>query len=163
KNKKTKARPDFVLGKKKYQAELIPPKLVIERYYAAEQAAIEKLNAELAALEQQMEEMAEEHCGEEGLLAEAVNDKGKMSKASVTARLKEIKGDADAADEIKVIKDYLALVEQETARASDLSGSQEKLIEKVVAKYAKLPEDEIKTLVVDDKWMITLVTAVQSQ
>ena len=31
KNKKTKAKPDFVLGKKKYQAELIPPALVIAR------------------------------------------------------------------------------------------------------------------------------------
>ena len=40
--------------------------------------------------------MAEEHGGEEGLLAEAKNDKGKLTKGSVTARLKEIKGDADA-------------------------------------------------------------------
>ena len=31
KNKKTKARPDFVLGKKKYQTELIPPALIIRR------------------------------------------------------------------------------------------------------------------------------------
>src|SRR5207248_4491542 len=28
-NKKTRAKPDFVLGKKKYQAELIPPALII--------------------------------------------------------------------------------------------------------------------------------------
>ena len=42
-----------------------------------------------------MEEMDEEHGGEEGLLAEAKNDKGKLTKASVKARLKEIKGDAE--------------------------------------------------------------------
>lgn len=91
KNKKTKARPDFTLGKKKYQAELIPPALIIRRWYADEQAAIEKLEADVAALQQQMEEMAEEHGGEEGLLADAVNDKGKLTKASVIARLKQLK------------------------------------------------------------------------
>ena len=65
----------------KYKAELIPPALVIARYFAAEQAAIEKLEAEVAAIEQQMEEMAEEHGGEEGLLADAKNDKDKLTKA----------------------------------------------------------------------------------
>ena len=61
KNKKTKTRPDFVLGKKNYQAELIPPALIVRRWFAAEQAAIEKLEAELATVQQQVEEMAEEN------------------------------------------------------------------------------------------------------
>ncbi|HEY1475933.1 MAG TPA: type I restriction-modification system subunit M, partial [Pseudolabrys sp.] len=43
KNKKTKAKPDFTLGKKKYQAELIPPAFIIRRWLADEQAAIDKL------------------------------------------------------------------------------------------------------------------------
>ncbi len=41
-----------------------------------------------------MEEMVEEHSGEEGLLEEAKNDKDKLTKTSVAARLKEITGDA---------------------------------------------------------------------
>jgi len=41
KNKKAKAKPDFALGKKKYQAELIPPALIIRRWFADEQAAID--------------------------------------------------------------------------------------------------------------------------
>jgi type I restriction enzyme M protein len=163
KNKKTKARPDFTLGKKKYQAELIPPALIIRRWYADEQAALGKLETDVAALQQQMEEMAEEHGGEEGLLADAANDKGKLTKASVTARLKEIKGDADAADEIKALKDYLALVEQEAATAATLAAAQDALTEKVAARYPKLTEDEIKTLVVDDKWLGTLAAAVQGE
>jgi type I restriction enzyme M protein len=39
KDKKTKEKPDFTVGKLKYKAELIPPPLVIARYFAAEQAA----------------------------------------------------------------------------------------------------------------------------
>jgi type I restriction enzyme M protein len=163
KNKKTKTRPDFELGKKKYQAELIPPALIIRRWYADEQAAIENLEANVAVLKQQMEEMAEEHGGEEGLLADAVNDKGKLTKASVSAQLKKVKDDAEAGDEIKALKDYLALVEQEAATAGKLAAAQDALTEKVAAKYPKLTEDEIKKLVVDDKWMGMLAAAVEGE
>ena len=121
KAKKTKEKPDFALGKMKYKAELIPPALVIARYFAAEQAAIEKLEAEVAAITQEMEEMAEEHGGEGGLLEDAKSDKDKLTKASATTRLKAIKGDADAADERKALNDYLALAEKE-APASDKMG-----------------------------------------
>ena len=163
KNKKSKAKPDFTLGKKKYQAELIPPVLIIQRWFADEQAAIEKLEADCASLQQQMEEMAEENGGEEGLLADAANDKGKLTKASVTARLRDIRADADAADEIKALKDYLALVEQEAATADKLAEAQNALTMKVAAKYPKLTEDEIKALVVDDKWLAALSAAVQGE
>jgi len=163
KDKKTKEKPDFTVGKLKYRAELIPTALVIARYFAAEQAGIEKLEAEVAAIEQAMEEMAEEHSGEEGLLESAKNDKDKLTKASVTERLKEIKGDADAADELKVLSDYLALIEKEAATSAKVKDAQEALLAKVVAQYGKLTEEEIKKLVVDDKWLATLAAGVQGE
>jgi type I restriction enzyme M protein len=163
KGSKTKEKPDFTLGKLKYKAELIPTAVVIARYFPAEQAAIEKLEAEVAAIEQAMEEMAEEHSGEEGLLESAKNDKDKVTKASVAARLKEIKGDADAVDERKVLSDYFALVEKEAATVTKVKDAQEALMAKVAAQYGKLTEDEIKTLVVDDKWLATLAAAVHGE
>ena len=152
-----------MVGKKKYTTELIPPELVIARYFAKEQAAIEALQAQQAALEQQLEEMAEEHGGEGGLLEDAKNDKDKLTKASATARLKEIKTDKDAADERQALQEYLGLVEQESVVSSNIKTAQEALIAKVAAKYEQLTEAEIKTLVVDDKWIATLATAVQGE
>ena len=163
KDKKTKEKPDFTVGKMKYKAELIPTALVIARYFAAEQAAIEKLEAEVAASEQALEEMAEEHGGEDGLLEAAKNDKNKLTKASVAARLKDIKGDADAADERKVLNDYLALAEKAAATSAKVSDAQEALLARVAAQYGKLTEDEIKTLVVENKWLATLAAAVQGE
>jgi type I restriction enzyme M protein len=166
KDKKTKEKPDFTVGKLKYKAELIPTALVIARYFAVEQAAIEKLEAEVAASEQALEEMAEEHGGEEGLLAEARNDKDKLTKASVAARLKEIKGDADVADspaEAAMLNDYLTLAEKAAATSAKAGDAQDALLLKVAAQYGKLTEDEIKTLVVDDKWLVTLAAAVQGE
>jgi type I restriction enzyme M protein len=166
KNKKSKTRADFVLGKKKYQAELIPPALIVRRWFAEEQARIEKLEADVAALEQQIEEMAEEQGGEEGLLSEAANDKGKITKAGVLARLKEVKRDAqdeDTNEERAALEGYLALVENQATVEKQLSDVQMKLIEQVAAKYPKLTDDEIKSLVVDDKWMSALAGAVHRE
>ncbi len=53
-NKKTKEKPDFTVGRKKYKTELIPSALVIARYFAKEQAAIEKLETDIAALQPQL-------------------------------------------------------------------------------------------------------------
>jgi type I restriction enzyme M protein len=163
KGSKSKEKPDFTVGKLKYRAELIPTMLVIARYFAAEQADIGKLEAEVAAIEQAMEEMAEEHSGEEGLLESAKNDKDKLTKVSIAARLKEIKGDADAADEGKVLSDYLALIEKDAATSANVKDAQEALMAKIAVQYGKLTEDEIKTLVVDDKWLATLAAAVQGE
>jgi len=163
KTTKNKARPDFAIGRKKYQAELIPPALLIARYFAAEQAAIEALELSRAGLEQQMEEMAEEQGGEGGLLEDAKNDKDKLTKASAAARLKEIRTDRDAPEERQALQEYLALVEQEAGVVAKLKTAQDTLMEKVLAKYAKLTEDEIKALVVDDKWLATVSAAVQGE
>jgi type I restriction enzyme M protein len=160
KSKKTKAKPDLVVGKKKYNTELIPPELVIARYFAKDQADIDALEAQQAALEQQLEEMAEEHGGEGGLLEDAKNDKDKLTKASATARLKEIKTDTNAADERQALQEYLGLVEQEPVVSGSIKTAQEVLITKVAAKYEQLSEADIKALVVDDKWIATLATAV---
>jgi type I restriction enzyme M protein len=62
-----------------------------------------------------------------------------------------------------VLEDYLALLEKEAEADSRVKEAQKELEAKVAAKYGKLTEDEIKTLVVDDKWLVTLAAAVQSE
>ncbi len=163
KGKKNKITPDYFVGKKKYVTELIPPTLIISRYFAEDQADIDSLQSQLLILEQQLEEMTEEHGVEGGLLEEAKNDKDKLTKTSAAARLKEIKKDNDADDERKVLQDYLALVEQEAIISGMIKSAQEVLITKVDSKYGQLSVDEVKILVVEDKWITNLTLAVQSE
>ena len=110
-----------------------------------------------------MEDMDEEHGGEDGLLAEAKNDKGKITKATVKARLAEIKHDKDAADERKLLNAYADLIEQEAAASKTVKDAQRALDTKVAAQYAKLTEAEIKALVVEDKWLAVLAGSVQGE
>lgn len=116
-----------------------------------------------AALEQQMEEMAEEQGGEGGLLEEAKTDKDKFSKASVTARLKEIRTDRDAADERQALQTFLALIDQEAEAGATFKAAQDALMAKVLVKDTKITENEIKALVVDDKWLASIEAAVQDE
>jgi len=142
---------------------LIPPSLIIARYFAAERDAIKQLEARRDAITRQMEELDEEHGGEEGLLSDAKNDKGKLTKVSVAAQLKKIKNDADGADERKLLNAYLALIEQESVANRQVKDAQKQLDAKVAAQYAKLSIEDIKTLVVDDKWLTTLAADVQTE
>ncbi|MBL8886461.1 MAG: N-6 DNA methylase [Phycisphaerales bacterium] len=163
---KGKEKPDLVAGKSKYKAELIPPSLVIGRYFAAEQRAIEAFEAELATVEQTIEELIEDNGGDDGLLMESRNEKDKITKASVKVRLDAAEeGGADVAEpgEISLLKQLVEHFALKDALGTKLSESQSALTVKVVDKYGKLGENEIKTLVVEDKWLATLGASVQGE
>jgi type I restriction enzyme M protein len=163
KTKKSKQRPDLVLGKKKYVTELIPPALVIARYFAAEQRAVDKLEASYADASQQLEAFEEEHGGDDGLLSDARNDNDKLTAASVSARLREVIDDADARDEREVFERFLELIAAEVRIEIELKAAKAELNESVFEKYGALDEDAIKTLVVDDKWLAMLETALRGE
>jgi type I restriction enzyme M protein len=147
----------------KANSDLIPPQLIINRYFAADQQHIENLEAAREAITRQMEELDEEHGGEGGLLEEAKNEKSKITKASVKARLKDILTDPDAADERAMLNEYFTLLEQEMEASKKIKDAQKMLDAKVAAKYNTLSEDEAKTLVVEDKWLTTLASDVQTE
>ncbi len=151
----------------KPNADLIPSALLVARYFAAEAAALTALEAARDAITRQMEELAEEHGGqgelEEGLLADARTDKGKLTAKSVKDRLRDIMAGADAGDERAVLNDYLALIDREAACNKKVKDAQKALEAKVTAQYAKLTESEVKTLVVDDKWLARFAADVQDE
>ena len=81
----------------------------------------------------------------------------------MTARLNEIKHDSDANDERNALQDYLLLLEKESHATKCVKDATTALDAKLGAKYGKLSEDEIITLVVHEKWLATLAAAVQSE
>ncbi|NLG17611.1 MAG: SAM-dependent DNA methyltransferase [Fibrobacter sp.] len=163
KKNKSKVKPDLVVGKKKFLTDLLPPSLLIARYFSIEQREIDKLESEIATIQQEIEEITEEHGIEDGLLSDSLNDKGKLTRAGALTRLKEIKKDPDAAEERKILEKYLKLIEQESDLNVKLKTCQDTLTAKILSKYPKLTIEEIKSLVVDDKWVTSLASAVQGE
>ena len=163
KEKKIKETPDLVIKRKKYKMDLIPPALVVTRFYAREQAAIEALEVRQEAAARELEEFVEEHTGEEGLLEDATNDKGKVTKSGVKDRLKAIKDEPGSDEERDAVSRCLALIEGESEASGAVEDAQADLVAKVLARYAKLGEAEIKTLVVEDKWFAGIRAAIEGE
>ena len=86
-----------------------------------------------------------------------------MNKANVTARLKEIKGDKDATDEAAALNDWLKLNNEEAGLKKRIKESEASLDGQAYAQYPKLTESEIKTLVVDEKWLASLDAAIHGE
>ncbi len=83
----------------------------------------------------------------------------------MTARLKLIRwvADPDTTDERHLLKAYLGLLEQDAEVSRNLKEAKWALDEKVAAQYGLLSEAEVKTLVMDDKWLATLTTEMTSE
>ncbi|WP_267784201.1 type I restriction-modification system subunit M [Vibrio cholerae] len=149
---KMKETPDLVIGKAKYKAELIPPALIVGRFFAEQQAQVDNLQSLLDSASQALETFIEENSGDEGLLNDALNDKDKVTKATVTARLKL----ASDPDEKAALKQVKKLFDAEADAKKALKEAQDALDLAVFKQYPKLSVDEIKSLIVDDKWLATL-------
>jgi type I restriction enzyme M protein len=140
--------------------------VLVARYFADERRAIEALDNQLTALDQQLDEMREENSGDEGLLVEVIEgegDKEKITAKAVKVRLKEIGTDPLFGDERAALEAYAGLLREQTAAKAKRKAAQEELDQKIDAKYPKLTEAETRTLVIDDKWMAHLSAAVQGE
>ena len=110
--------------------------------------------------------MREENGAEDGSLAEVIEgegDKQKITARAVKTRLKEISSDPIYADERAALEQYANLLKQQSDVDAKRKAAQRDLDQKIDAKYTKFAETEIKTLVVDDKWMACLSASVHSE
>jgi type I restriction enzyme M protein len=144
---------------KGWTCDLVPKHLLVARFYAKEQAAIEQFAADLEGVTALIAELEEENGGEEGVFAEF----DKVNKPAVTARLKEIQGDKTAKEEIAVLRDWQELNGKETELRKSLREAETALDAVCYARYPKLTEVEVKTLVVEDKWIAALDKAIHGE
>jgi type I restriction enzyme M protein len=144
---------------KGWTCDLVPKPLIVARYFAKEQAAIEAQQAALEAVSAGLAELEEEHGGEEGILGALE----RIAKTEVGARLKEIKGDKDTKEEAAVLQQWLRLSAEEADLKRATREAEAALDKLAHDKYPKLTKAEVQTLVIDDKWLTTLATSVQSE
>jgi len=168
KARKIKETPDLTVGRRKYKMDLLPPDLLTARYFAAEQTEVERLRAAAETAAADLEAFVEENSvetddGDPSPLAAVMDDNGKITKSRVKARLKELAGAPQDDAEIAALQRYLILGEAAAAAKRRAKDAQATLDKKVLAKYADLTEDEIKDLVVSDKWLAALEEAILAQ
>lgn len=246
---------------KGWACDLVPKPLIVARYFAEEQAAIEALQAELEGVTVSLDELIEEHGGEEGVLKDVSSKadaqeaykqavlllwheedelsfiayhasidtayecaiqlqelsdqsylsvlrtaKGKLTLKAIKDRLttlsggeehtvlsdyletekKQKKANKKAEELFKAAADrflaqiaeeplpeklydlhatvrYLKLVDQQATLKAEIKEAEATLDQLAYEKYPQLTQDEVKTLVVNDKWLTTLDIAIQGE
>lgn len=164
---KTKRKVD-----KGWTCDLIPKDLVINRYFKAEKEALENLQAEKESIASSLTELEEEHSSEDGYFAQFE----KVNKATVNARIKELRTElkssvsssavenkTEIGDELNILNSYIALLDKQTATNKKIKEAEAKLDTLVYIKYPTLTEEEIKQLVVDDKWLQTIESTIKDE
>jgi type I restriction enzyme M protein len=166
KERKLTETADLVVGAgrsaQKYKADLIPPSLIIARHFAVQQAKIENLIAKAEEATRAVEEYVEEHAVEDGLLATAM-DGDKVSKATVTARLRDAKVERADAEEIQALNQTVALCNAEATAKKVAKDAQAALDLAVLKKYGPLTVNDVQQLVLDDKWEAAVIERVETQ
>jgi len=145
----------------RYVMDLVPPLLVVARYLGEEQVAVDGIanNADIAA---PVEEYIEEHAVEDGLLWEALDDKGRVTAKSVGAAFKEAnaRGDDDC---VAALAEVLGLLKQEAATRKALKDAQTEMDRTTLKRYGTLTEDDVKTLLLDAKWHVAVSSRVEKE
>jgi type I restriction enzyme M protein len=159
KDRKLSEIPDLEIGtgksKTKYKMDLVPPALIVARYFAHDQARVDELNSEAVIATQAVEECAEEHGGDEGPLSDAVNDKGKLTQAAVKDALKVAKA-IDEEETIECAERAIELLQAEAAANKAAKEAQTALDTDSIKKYGDLSDADVQSLVLDDKWAVTI-------
>ena len=172
------------------EGRLIPPSLVIELYFQEEQKWIEELTSKKEMILAKLEETEEEFGGDEGLLTEVLTDKGKIAKPLAQKRLKELDkakqktrkpqlqfatkaiaaepestyGDGtDDEAERNLLEKIIALYDEEIKLGMSIREKEHELETAVQDKYAQLGVDEIKSIVVEKKWMAAITADITNE
>jgi type I restriction enzyme M protein len=142
-----------------WTCELIPKPLIVARYFAKQQAALDALQVELDAAVASQTELEEEQGGDEGIFS----GYDSITAVAVKERIREIGSDRDGADELKLLKAWLDLGNRIAALKKQIREGEAALDTLACEKYPALTQADIQSLVIDDKWMATLAGTVQGE
>ncbi len=156
KNKKANylEEPDFVIQKTYYKSDLIPKNLIKQRFFEQESKELEELENAFNEKEAHFEEFIEEHSNEEGLFYEL--------KINESVLKKELKNATDLEDK-EILKTALEWLEAKNKALKMKNKAHEELELKAFHQYKNLELNEIKDLIIQDKWLKSLKNALENK
>ena len=143
---------------KGFEGRLIPKDIVAKYFFSDTVNAINNLRSQLEDVTAAMEEMAEQYSGEDGFFS-TLDD---LKKGTIEARIKEIKKDSDAKDELEALENYLKLLKVELNYKKALRLAEVDLDTRVEKRYATLTIAEIKHLLLEEKWFATIYAGIDA-
>lgn len=146
--------------------DLLPVNIVLSEYFSSETSAISDLVGQIDGKQSEMDELVEQNPDVFDLGDDDDNeseDKTVSVKATdVKKAIKNAKAEGTSDADVKLLKQWLDLSTKKDELNKTLKQKRNALTEAVVKKYASLSENEIKTLVVERKWLASVIGGCES-
>ena len=151
-----------VRGKKKdtgWVCELVPKDLMVARYGKDEQAAIDALTAKIDAAKAARTELQDEHSGDDDVFSELDS----INAANVKRHLKVLKKEGGDKADIQILAKWVRLYDSEAKLKKQRKADEAALDARMYGLYSTLTEDDVRQLVVDDKWLAALKQRIEAE
>lgn len=148
---KSNQRIDFEIDKEKFTSELLPADVLAGRFLATELEAVDAAEAELNRVDAELADLLVDEGSEDGLLADAVGDKGAFTKAAIEARrgeLREFHADSVASDELAALHAAQEELEETKNRLAEFASQHAKpgaVLVSAANKNGTLSKTKVKT------------------
>jgi type I restriction enzyme M protein len=157
---KSKELVDFQVKKDKFHSETLPGSIIIKAFLSKEADALAKAEAKLEAVSEELAEFCESNSGDEDLISEYFNAKGRIIKKDLTTALKDKSLDKEV---VELLNQYKALVDKEDALKEVKKKCDEELTRNTIEKYRNLDEKDAKNLIIENKWIDAVSVVVYGQ
>jgi len=166
------AKPRRIIEKNKkgkevdkgWTCDILPKEIVINEFFKKEREEINELEARKEDIERQLEELKEEHSGEEGILEDVKNEKGNITKKALQLKINELRWNPEEfKNDLKILQKYLGLMDEQAKNKKQIKEKEKELDDKLLKKYAELSEEDVKRLVVEKKWLARLEEGVKDE
>ena len=143
---------------KGFEGKLLPKALIAAHFFEEDVKALDTLRGQLDEVSAKLEELAEENGGEDGLFAQ-LDD---LKKATISARIKAIKKDPAVKEELAALKEYMSLLDAESNYKKAIKQAEADLDTKLEKKYPQLTLEEIRHLLVEEKWFAAIYSGIDA-
>ena len=147
---KSKESIDFQVKKDKFHSETLPSSIIIKAFLSKEADALAQAEANLELLSAEIGEFHEDNSGDEDLISEYFNAKGRIVKKDLADALKDKNLEKEVVD---LLNQYKALIGKEDLLKETMKKLDEDLTTKIIQRYKSLDERLAKKLIIEDKWI----------
>lgn len=153
---------DLVEGKTKKRSALLPRAVVVASHCPSLQAAYDEAQSDEAIAQEELDELIEEYCSEDGLLMELAGDSGKPTKKALSDRRAVLAAQKDQEDEAAAVASLLQKFDALEACKKRTKQAKADLDASVIKSYSGMSDGSVRDDVVDFKWLATLESQLMS-
>jgi len=143
---------------KGFDGKILPKTLLASQYFQKEVKALKILREQLEEVTARLAEITEENSGEDGVFTQFDD----LRKPVIAARIKAIKADLSAKEELNVLQEYVKLLDTEVDYKRALKQAEADLDTMLEGKYPQLTVEDIKHLLIEEKWFASIYNGIDA-